>query len=116
MCAALFCVKGPCEGREFPLDGRGFVIGRDVALCALVLNSPAISRSHVNLFVAPDGRVIAQDLGSTNGTWLLASSGGRIRLQGDTALSDGQRIALGNGSDCVFEVRTAARARSGGVF
>ena len=116
MCATLFCVKGSCEGREFPLGRRGFVIGRDAALCGLALNSSAISRSHVNIFVAPDGRVVVQDLQSTNGTYLLQPSGERIRLLGDTAVSGGQRIALGHGNDFVFEVRAAAHAQSGGFF
>ena len=116
MYATLFCVKGPCEGREFAVGRNGFIIGRSAELCSLTLNSSAISRSHVNIFVAPDGRVVVQDLQSTNGTYLLMPSGERIRLRGDTAVSDGQKIALGQDNSFVFEVRTAARTWNAGVL
>jgi hypothetical protein len=113
MSAALFCVKGPHAGREFPIGGHGLVIGRDPAAAQLVLNSPDVSRAHANVFVLPDGRIVVQDLQSTNGTHLLMPSGEKMRLRGDTVVSNGQRIALGSGNDLVFEVRISGAGDKG---
>ncbi|HEY1558877.1 MAG TPA: FHA domain-containing protein [Kofleriaceae bacterium] len=64
------------------------IVGRDVT-CALRFNDSSVSRRHLRLVRAAD-RVIAEDLGSTNGTTL----NGRM-MHGKTRLADGDAIELG---------------------
>lgn len=63
-----------------------------------------ISRSHVELGLAA-GDVVATDLGTTNGTWLLRANAEPVRLQpGDAALLvAGDRLDLGEGVQLSFE-------------
>jgi DNA-binding NtrC family response regulator len=64
---------GVDEGREVPLSGM-IEIGTESS-CALVLTDPAVSRRHLLITVA-DGRAVAKDLGSRNGTLF---AGARIK-------------------------------------
>lgn len=54
--------------RKVAMDRPRFVIGRGDD-CDLVLDSPLVSRHHCAL-TTQEGRVVARDLGSTNGTGL----------------------------------------------
>jgi DNA-binding NtrC family response regulator len=63
----LVVVAGPDEGAEVALDGC-VLVGADSG-CTLVLHDPAVSRRHVSI-QATAGRVLVQDLGSRNGTFL----------------------------------------------
>ena len=110
MSAKLICVKGPYVGQEFPIGARGAVIGRDPASASIVLEFPTVSRSHANVFVAPDGRVVVQDLGSTNGTWTVDGAGEKKRITNETILSNGGRFSVGDGGEYVFEVIYTAEA------
>lgn len=105
MSAKLLCLKGPYAGQEFPVEGHGIVLGRDPAMASVILDDSSVSRSHANVFLSQDGRVILQDLRSTNGTFLIDSSGSRAKVQGDVILADGQRFSLGTNDDNVFEIR-----------
>lgn len=70
------------------LDGRGavvtrvrlerlpFVIGRGYA-GDLVLDDPQLSATHVRIVADPDGTLVAEDLGTVNGTWSAAG----VRIQ-----------------------------------
>jgi hypothetical protein len=112
MSVRLICVKGPYTGREFPVGARGSIIGRDPASASIVLDIPSISRSHANVFAAPDGSVVVQDLGSTNGTWTISAAGERKRVTNDTVIPDRGRFSVGDGDNCVFEVAFAAGAQA----
>ena len=61
--------SGPQTGRVVEVTGERFVIGRDED-CDLQLPDEKISRKHASLMTHADGRVILQDLGSTNGTFI----------------------------------------------
>jgi hypothetical protein len=104
MFAELICVKGPYAGQKFPISERGAVIGRDPASASIVLDRPSVSRSHTNVFVSSDGKVVVQDLGSTNGTWMLNGAGEKKKVSDETVISDRGRFSVGEGEDCVFEV------------
>jgi DNA-binding NtrC family response regulator len=69
----LTVTAGPDEGREVPL-GAAVEIGTDPA-CGLALTDTAVSRRHL-LVTFVDGRAVAKDLGSRNGTLF---AGARIR-------------------------------------
>src|SRR5688572_15293701 len=77
------------EGKRMVVPSAGAVIGRSRD-CDVVLADPNVSRRHAEL--TPDGRNGWQvrDLGSTNGVKV----NGR-RIDGATALTSGDRLALG---------------------
>ncbi len=76
-------------GREHPLTGDSIVIGRAVE-SDIVITSKRVSREHAQ--VRRDGwRVILEDMGSTNGTFLNDE-----RLLSPTALHDEDRIKVGD--------------------
>jgi hypothetical protein len=104
MFAELICVKGPYTGQKFPIGAGGLVIGRDPESASIVLDRPSVSRSHANVFVSSDGRVVVQDLGSTNGTWTLGGAGEKKKISSEAVISDRGRFFVGEGEDCVFEV------------
>ena len=76
-------------GREHPLTGDQIVVGRAVE-CDIVITSKRVSREHAR--VRRDGwRVMLEDLGSTNGTFLNDE-----RIMSSTALHDEDRIKVGD--------------------
>ena len=91
---------GPDEGATLESADGEVVIGRDED-CDLVLHDDKVSRRHTSLSQLPDGRVIATDLGSSNGT-LVAG----VRIEGPVEVAGDARLRLG---DTVI----AVQARSG---
>jgi hypothetical protein len=76
-------------GREHPLTGETITIGRAVQN-DVVITSKRVSREHAR--VRRDGwRVVLEDLGSTNGTFLNDE-----RVLTPTALQDEDRIKIGD--------------------
>lgn len=84
----LVIIKGPDVGREFPLDARTTVLGRqaDAAIC---LDAKAISRRHAQV-VRKDGSYIVEDLGSSNGTFLDGK-----RIDRPVPLTEGNTLQIG---------------------
>ncbi len=80
-------VAGPEEGLELALD-REVVVGSDPS-CQLQLSDRAVSRRHAKL-VAEGGRVIVQDLGSRNGTFLASVKIKEAELPAGAVLTLGQ--------------------------
>src|SRR5438477_9648800 len=78
---------GPDEGREVALQ-KTIEIGTDPS-CDLVLGDPAVSRKHV-LISAAEGRVVAKDLGSRNGTLYGGAKIKEIELPIGAALQVGK--------------------------
>ena len=81
-------------GAEYAL-GPELTIGR-AAGCSIVLDEQYVSQVHARIFVR-DGSVFAEDLGSTNGTWVNGS-----RAVGQMPARLGDRVQVGN---VVMEVR-----------
>jgi DNA-binding winged helix-turn-helix (wHTH) protein len=76
--------------RTFRLGEGQHIIGRDPA-CAVWLDSPSVSRRHAQLNVeSPTGRVVLEDLDSTNGCFLRGAA-----VHGPVELSDGDAITVG---------------------
>ena len=84
----LIVASGKNQGKEIPLPGRQFLIGRGES-CQLRPASERISRKHCAIIVA-EGRVIVRDLGSTNGT-----SVNKERISGDRELKNGDNLNVG---------------------
>ena len=86
--AELRVVQGPDAGHTTPLTGA-IVVGRDPG-CELVLADDQVSRRHLQVTL-DGGEATAEDLGSTNGTYV----DGRLAT-GAEALRPGARIQVGD--------------------
>jgi hypothetical protein len=85
---ALKFISGKYQGGEFPLPGgQEIVIGRGGEL-DIVLVEDMVSRKHAKIVTA-DGKIVIQDLGSTNGTFV---NGEKIRK---ARLKEGDRVLIG---------------------
>jgi hypothetical protein len=82
-------LSGDAAGTDVPLDGE-FVVGRGETGAGNLAADTEISRRHARFRRTDDGRVVVEDLGSTNGTYV----NGR-RVTGPTVLSSGDEITLG---------------------
>lgn len=96
-------VAGPDAGRSLPVGPGEHVIGR-CAPARLRLDDSELSRRHAVVTVASDA-VTAEDLGSTNGSWLLrpGPDDDAVGLSTITALPVGGRIRAGRST---IELRT----------
>jgi pSer/pThr/pTyr-binding forkhead associated (FHA) protein len=62
-------VAGSLRGTTVPLSERGLLVGRN-AECSLVLTDDFASGRHLRIYPGDDGVWYADDLSSTNGTFL----------------------------------------------
>jgi hypothetical protein len=101
-------VAGPTAGRQITLD-EDFVVGRGESGLGNLGGDTEISRRHAQFRWLDDGRIMIEDLGSTNGTHV----NGR-RISGPHVLGPGDRITLGR---TTFELESdgAAPAGAGGA-
>jgi DNA-binding winged helix-turn-helix (wHTH) protein len=88
------------EDAVFVLQPGENILGRseDASVC---IGAPGVSRRHARIVVTDD-RAMLEDLASKNGTFV-----GERRLDGPTALQDGDRVRLGS-QLLVFRRATAA--------
>lgn len=85
---ALRFISGKYQGGEYPLPGnREILIGRGGEL-DIVLVEDMVSRKHAKI-TTTDGKIIIQDLGSTNGTFVNGEKIKRARLK------EGDRVLIG---------------------
>jgi Nif-specific regulatory protein len=96
----LIAVRGPVEGRSFPVGTPNIVIGRDPSSTIHVVDL-LVSRSHCSLRVDENGHLNVDDLGSSNGTFV---NGKRIQT---TVLNSGDRLEVGQSE---FVLHTADEA------
>jgi len=84
----LVVASGVHEGREIPIAGPQFVIGRDPQ-CQLRPSSPAISKRHCAILMK-GGKVFLRDFGSTNGTFANGQPvQGEVEMIGTTPIKVG---------------------------
>jgi S1-C subfamily serine protease len=69
MLGKLTILNGPRAGERFGLGGSGIRIGRESAMCEIVLENPKVSRLHAEV-VSIDGKVLLIDRNSSNGTYV----------------------------------------------
>ena len=87
--ALLVVERGPVPTTQVPLDSDQLTIGRSAGN-DLVLADPEVSRRHVRIVRRADG-FAAEDIGSTNGTFVNGQ-----RISHLTLLQDGDTIDLGD--------------------
>jgi pSer/pThr/pTyr-binding forkhead associated (FHA) protein len=89
MKVSLVVAAGAHEGRQIPITGPQFLIGRDQQ-CHLRPASQAISKLHCAVLVR-DGQVFVKDFGSTNGTMVNDA----IVQGAEVAVEDGASVRVG---------------------
>lgn len=89
MKVSLVVAAGSHEGRQIPLTGPQFLIGRDPQ-CQLRPASQAISKLHCAVLVR-DGKVYVRDFGSTNGTLVNDA----LVQDAEVAIEDGAALRVG---------------------
>ncbi len=88
---------GPLQGQSFPV-GQGFFIGRDGTRSQIVVPDTQVSGQHLWVGII-DGRIVARDPGSTNGTYLNQQMAQRIT---EALLKDGDVLTLGRTGSVSF--------------
>ncbi len=91
----LVVTSGHLTGTVIPLGSAPITIGR-APDSTLVVDDEYASARHARLF-PHEGQWVAEDLGSTNGTWI-----GKTRLTAPTVLQVGQSLRVGQ---TVLELR-----------
>ena len=92
----LVVIAGAGTGISARIGDAPLVIGRDLG-CGLALEGSGISRHHASVKRLPDGDIVREDQGSTNGTFV---DGKRIAQQ---SLVGGEYIQLGPDTVLKFE-------------
>ena len=91
----LVVAEGAHKGKEIPIKGPQFIIGRDPQ-CQLRPASPMISRKHCALLFRQD-KIFLRDFGSTNGTQVNEQ-----RVNGEVELHHEDRIKV---DPLVFQIQ-----------
>lgn len=97
----LQCTAGALEGQRFIVEEGGFYIGRDPAMAQVAISDNRISKRHVRI-IPRDGKVMAIDQNSTNGTFLGKAGGERIT---EVQLKRGDVLVLAdNAATFVYQI------------
>ena len=94
--------RGPQLNQSYDISQEVTTLGRDAAN-DIVMNDRETSRHHLRLLRADDG-LTAEDLGSTNGTFVNGK-----RVSGITPLQDGDLIGLGETVTLALEIRPTSQ-------
>ncbi|MFP4498306.1 MAG: HD domain-containing phosphohydrolase [Vulcanimicrobiota bacterium] len=89
----LVIINGDLEGQEFELTSSFNSMGREEGVDIHIPNDPSISRRHA-VIRKEFGKFILEDLGSTNGTFIVNSSGKDEEVV-QSILSDGKVFRVG---------------------
>lgn len=89
----LILESGPNAGSSFPLEKDEMTLGRDVNN-DVVINDPEVSRKHARLVRQGDSYFF-EDLGSTNGTFILGERLSKpVLLVPNSKITIGERVQL----------------------
>lgn len=95
------CTSGALEGQRFIIDESGLYIGRDPAMSQVAIADNRISKRHVRI-IPRDGKVMAIDQNSTNGTFIGKAGGERIT---EVQLKRGDVLVLAdNAATFVYQI------------
>jgi hypothetical protein len=98
--SSLVIHEGAGAGTEHPVHGE-LVLGREQATADLVIPDPGVSRRHARV-LPQNGRVVVEDLGSSNGTYVNGE-----RIFGPVELGSGDEVQLG---DTILGLQTGTAA------
>ena len=89
----LTILNGDRAGEKLGLGGSGIRIGRESAICEIVLENPKVSRLHAEV-VSIDGKVMLIDRNSSNGTYVNDQKIDRRFLKDGDIIHFGGRNAI----------------------
>lgn len=99
---ALRCTVGPCAGQVIVIDSE-LTLGREEPEPGRLGGDARLSRRHARVLIDDAGRLVVEDLGSTNGTWVNEQ-----RLTEARTCSNGDVLRMGQSSfDVVIPVAPA---------
>ena len=98
---SLTCTRGKLIGQRFALTPTGIIIGRQPGVSHIVVNDHRASGKHVWVGIA-QGRLVAIDQGTTNGTYVNNVMGGRITQH---ELRDGDTVIVSEPDCCSLQIR-----------
>jgi serine protease Do len=98
---SLTCMRGHLQGQRFALTSTGIVIGRQPGASHVLVNDHRASGKHVWIGI-DQGRLVAIDQGTTNGTYINDITRGRIIR---SELCDGDVVIVGEPDCCSLQVR-----------
>src|SRR3954465_9730405 len=81
--------RGPAQGQQIDV-GEELQIGRSAGADGRLGDDPEISRQHARLSRNPQGQLVVEDLGSTNGTYVNGQ-----RRAGAGTLNAGDAVQMG---------------------
>ncbi|GMU54839.1 MAG: hypothetical protein AMXMBFR33_39850 [Candidatus Xenobia bacterium] len=90
----LITLTGSEKGEILQLRAGTLVLGRSASHADLVLRGAGVSRAHAKLEVDQQGRVVVQDLGSTNGVFVNGEPVERAELSHGDSLGLGPEVSL----------------------
>src|SRR3954454_17477881 len=98
--ALLRITGGPAAGKQIQL-GSEFQIGRSAPGDGSLGDDPELSRSHAKITRTLQGKLLIEDLGSTNGTEVNGTliSGPTLLNPGDTIVVGGSTLSVTGGTD-----------------
>lgn len=94
----LVAIDGPAVGAQIPIPVEGLRIGRDTV--PALRADPAVSGRHASIRWTGDGRLLIEDDGSRNGTWVNGAA-----VSTATVIGARDRIQIGQG---IYELRIEA--------
>jgi S1-C subfamily serine protease len=97
----LTCTRGPLNGQRFSVSATGIIVGRQPGVAHVLVNDHRASGKHVWIGIE-NGKLVAIDQGTTNGTYINDMSRGRITR---AELRDGDTVIVGEPDCCMLQVK-----------
>jgi serine protease Do len=98
---SLTCVRGLLQGKRFALTATGIIVGRQPGVAHVLVNDHRASGKHVWIGIE-QGRLVAIDQGTTNGTYVNDITRGRITR---AELRDGDTVIVSEPDCCSLQVK-----------
>jgi FHA domain len=98
---SLTCTRGMLTGQRFALTATGIIVGRQPGVAHVLVNDHRASGKHVWIGIE-NGRLVAIDQGTTNGTYVNDIQRGRITR---AELHDGDTVIVSEPDCCSLQVK-----------
>ncbi|HEY0254926.1 MAG TPA: trypsin-like peptidase domain-containing protein [Kofleriaceae bacterium] len=98
---SLTCVRGQLQGERFALVATGIIVGRQPGVAHVLVNDHRASGKHVWIGIE-NGKLVAIDQGTTNGTYINDIARGRITR---AELRDGDVVIVSEPDCCSLQVK-----------
>jgi len=97
----LTCVRGQLNGQRFAINATGVIVGRQPGVAHVLVNDHRASGKHVWIGIE-NGKLVAIDQGTTNGTFVNDIGRGRITR---AELRDGDVVIVSEPDCCSLQVK-----------